>query len=397
MRRAPNFCRPAKPKRKRRYSLNRAMAPVMRGQRTMRLGTHHAPAPAPVVGRGDDRMISRILLIALFCLLAGCARPNHSAPASSAQAAAYREGRLLQMETNRCVKHPSTTDSGAFHCLWLSIKDFSWTVVHCFNGCPALVRAESAPKTNAIAAPPPPTHYYVYEKDGEYGYEASLSQYQINSGAVSSSLFMIRYLGEHEGVFRAENVDGAYTTVLSCSSPCSYITARYYYYNPYLGSQLLKKEVFPAGSTVAAAIMQDAMNGQLRVYGSRRRAAHARWLAAQARLPPYVTTATALIAANNRNQQTLRQLLEGRRVQISGHVARKSSTTSNGLIPEIALGQLVLNFPNSEHVMIAHLHRGQSVTVLCQSMNEWFTGAPVGEKCQLLKQGTQVVSSKPRP
>ena len=94
-------------------------------------------------------MTSRILLIALFGLLAGCAQPDPSAPASSAQAAAYREGRLLQMETNRCTKDDSQAAGPAFRCLWISLKNFGWTVVHCVHGCPALVRAEYAPETVA--------------------------------------------------------------------------------------------------------------------------------------------------------------------------------------------------------------------------------------------------------
>lgn len=55
------------------------------------------------------------------------------------------------METKRCDEHRSTTGSGQFHCLWLSIECFAWSMTHCFNGCPALVSAQSAPATNAGA------------------------------------------------------------------------------------------------------------------------------------------------------------------------------------------------------------------------------------------------------
>lgn len=96
-------------------------------------------------------MARRILLMGLICLLAGCAKPNPSAPASSAQAAAYREGRFLQVETSHCLKHPSPTASGSLRCLWFSVKEFSWTVAHCFNGCPALVRTQPVPKIHASA------------------------------------------------------------------------------------------------------------------------------------------------------------------------------------------------------------------------------------------------------
>ena len=210
--------------------------------------------------------VTSLALALSAALLASCAQPNPSAPASSAQAAAYREGRMLQMKTNRCEKNPPATDGAAFHCLWLSIKNLSWTLLHCPNGCPALVRAKPVPKSHARPAPILPAHYYTYEKNGEYGYEQQLSQKQIDAGIASAPLIMVRYLGQRQGVYRAEILSGATTAILSCSSPCDYITQRDYYYNPYVGSQLINTEVIPAGSTVAAAIMHDAMNGRLIPY-----------------------------------------------------------------------------------------------------------------------------------
>jgi hypothetical protein len=258
------------------------------------------------------------------------------------------------------------------------------------QGSPTTAQTQAS---TAPAAPILPSHNYRYEKDGEYGYESELSQDQIEAGVASAPMLMVRYLGQRRGRYRAEIVSGASTSVLSCSSPCSYITARDYYHNPYSGSELIDKEVIPAGNTVAASIMQDAMNGQLRVYGARRRAAHARWLAAQARRPPYVTTAVAFIAANERSEHTTKRAVEGRRVQVSGIVTQKGIVTSKGVVPQTTLWlsaspNLILNFLNSEHAMIAHVHRGQSVTALCQSM-DWFMGEPEGEKCWLLPRNVQ--------
>ncbi len=131
-------------------------------------------------------------------------------------------------------------------------------------------------RTTLRASPPPPsvpTHYYSYEKDGEYGYETQLSQTQIDRGIASAPLIMVRYMGELRGVYRAqivtgspEIVSGPITVVISCSSPCNYITTHEYYFNSYGGAALIDKEVMPAGTTVSAAILHDAMSGQLKVY-----------------------------------------------------------------------------------------------------------------------------------
>lgn len=135
--------------------------------------------------------------------------------------------------------------------------------------------AQSSTSTDALLAPP--AHNYVYEKDGVYGYEGQLSEDQRNAGEATAPLFMVRYGGEHHGVYRAQSVKGGYTTDFSCSTPCRYITIKIYYYKPIYSAtqfgvfqehenELVDKEVIPARHTVAAAIMQDAMNGQLIPY-----------------------------------------------------------------------------------------------------------------------------------
>jgi hypothetical protein len=212
--------------------------------------------------------------------------------------------------------------------------------------------------TASQTAPAIPAHNYVYKKDGVYGYEVQLSKDQVAAGAASAPLVMVRYLGQSRGAYRAEIMNRAFTTILSCTSPCSYITAREYYYNPYAGSQLIDKKVVPAGTTVAAGIMQDAMNGQLIPYDQRpaaiaaraRQAAYKRERLAKERAeyitqererraakrkaednarerlaiehePPYVTTAAALMFLDSKQATNLMKIVGGRRVQISGRVS----------------------------------------------------------------------------
>ena len=118
----------------------------------------------------------------------------------------------------------------------------------------------------------------MYEKGGEYGYEQQLSQNQIDAGQASASLVIVRYLGnKRRGVYQAEILNGYFTVVLSCPSPCHFITMREYYRDLYgtpfqrnMSTQLIRKEVVPAtNGMLATLIMQDAMNGQLRIYGTR--------------------------------------------------------------------------------------------------------------------------------
>lgn len=281
------------------------------------------------------------------------------------------------------------------------------------QGSPTTAQPQvSAVSSASPAAPTRSAHNYTYEKGSVYGYQPQLSQNQINSGAASAPLVMVRYLGEHHGVYRAEIVDVANTSILSCSSPCGYITERDYYYNPYLGSQLVGKEVIPAGSTLAAAIMQDALNGQLRVYGARRRAAEARrearqraaraaWLSAQARRGPYVTTAVALYAAYSRNHHSTLHVIDGRRVQVRGTVVGMSGAMggspgemvldlrTTGSEPYNNPNSLELEFLPSQYGPIQGVHAGQPVTALCQRVDFPFAGNPTGERCRLLKPGEQ--------
>jgi hypothetical protein len=107
--------------------------------------------------------------------------------------------------------------------------------------------AENTQDNATATVPPPPAHNYVYVKDGEYGYQPEISQDQLNAGQASAALVMVRYLGEHQGVYRVEVVEGgAYGGTLSCASPCSYVTVKEYDYD----GELVDREIAPAGSTI---------------------------------------------------------------------------------------------------------------------------------------------------
>lgn len=300
------------------------------------------------------RMTGRILLIALFCLPIACAKLSPSPPTSA----------------------QSSSGSG------------------------------SSAQTVANALPPS-SHNYVYEKDGEYGYQPQLSQDQINAGDASRPLVMFRYLGKSRGVYRAQSSTGPFTGVLSCSAPCDYITV----VTHYADGEIADRQVMPGDdNSIAAEVMQDAMNGQLRVYGAARRAAQARWeaqrraaraawLAAQAHRGPYVTTAVAIDAAFRRDRNATLHVLDGRLLKVSGIVASKSAS----LVPEgdccdsvelylrdgpDPFNYVRLDFQPSQYGAIQGVHAGQHVTALCKSLDLNFPGA-TPEGCRLLKARAQ--------
>lgn len=124
----------------------------------------------------------------------------------------------------------------------------------------------TANQATTATIPSPPTHNYVYEKDGVYGYRQQLSQDDINAGTASKPLLMIRYLGEKDTVYRVVIDDGSGVEgVLSCKSPCNFITAE-----TVENEQVVGTAVAPAAGTIAGDVMQDAINGYLKVYGIRK-------------------------------------------------------------------------------------------------------------------------------
>lgn len=271
-----------------------------------------------------------------------------------------------------------------------------------YSGPPAPAgTVDTQPVPEAPPAPAAPLHNYVYEQDGQYGYQPQLSPDQINAGAASAPLVMFRYLGESRGVYRAQSQTAPFTGVLSCSAPCDYITVLTYYAD----GEIAARQVMPGNNnSIAAEVMQDAMNGQLIPYDQRpaakaaakaaaaKRAARAAWLAAQARRGPYVTTASALYAAYRHNQRAILHVLDGRPLQVSGIVWAASEDSPGDLELDLRTGSypLNLNFPPSQYGAVHGVRIGQSITALCQELGSGLPPEASGASCQLLdKQSEQ--------
>ncbi|HEY1772524.1 MAG TPA: hypothetical protein VGH91_04960 [Gammaproteobacteria bacterium] len=128
--------------------------------------------------------------------------------------------------------------------------------------------SEATPDNTPAPAAPLPDHNYVYEKNGMYGYQQELSQDDVNSGTAAKPLMMIRYLGVKNGVYRAMLLDESDTpgasNIISCSSPCAYMTLETVY-----GGQVLSKQTVPTSGTMGGGILSDAMNNKLQVYGQK--------------------------------------------------------------------------------------------------------------------------------
>lgn len=131
---------------------------------------------------------------------------------------------------------------------------------------PAPVPAAVAANKVDYAAP---SHNYVLEEDGEYGYEAALSQDDRNAGHAAKGLKMLRYLGQREdGTYTAVMVSGAFRTTLSCKDPCAFIKQSI----TFNGESMGKPETFRAGNNLATAVLDDAVSGELKVYGAKKAA-----------------------------------------------------------------------------------------------------------------------------
>lgn len=127
--------------------------------------------------------------------------------------------------------------------------------------------ATTSPNTNDGATTPTPDHNYVYEKNGIYGYQQQLSQDDINAGTASKPLDMVKYLGQKNGVYRVlliDESDGSASNLLSCSPPCTYMTIETLY-----AGQSMNKQTIPTVGTLGGDILNDAMNGKLKIYGQK--------------------------------------------------------------------------------------------------------------------------------
>lgn len=128
------------------------------------------------------------------------------------------------------------------------------------RGVPA-PQAETAPAAaTEPAMPPRPTHNYVLEENGYYGYQPVLSDTDRQNGIAQKPLAMVRYLGEKNGSYRVEvGREGSYSMVISCKLPCQYIKAQHFNYG-----ELVKTDTLSAEGTMGGDILADAIAGELK-------------------------------------------------------------------------------------------------------------------------------------
>lgn len=132
-----------------------------------------------------------------------------------------------------------------------------------FLGCsekPAQLVVSPTPK-------PQPAHNYAMKDGMQYGYTRALSDVERQAGQVGNQLVMAYYAGERGGKYQAHIMDGVTVQAIECEKPCEYAKIMTYIDNPLLKDQIKVERMKAAPGTIAWLIMDDAMNGRLRVYG----------------------------------------------------------------------------------------------------------------------------------
>lgn len=128
------------------------------------------------------------------------------------------------------------------------------------------VEASSPANGSASAedSAPKQTHLYSVEDNGEYGYEAALTEEDRNKGMVAGQMTMARLL-EHSGDFwRFYLHRGSVGNVITCKEPCEFAKS-FPLVNGYGAGEPQMSRV--AEGTILWSVIQDAKNDQLEVYG----------------------------------------------------------------------------------------------------------------------------------
>jgi len=134
-------------------------------------------------------------------------------------------------------------------------------------GSSAPVVEASSPVNGSASAEdsaPKKTHLYSVEDNGEYGYEAALTEEDRNKGMVAGQMTMARLL-EHSGDFwRFYLHRGSVGNVITCKEPCEFAKS-FPLVNGYGAGEPQMSRV--AEGTILWSVIQDAKNDQLEVYG----------------------------------------------------------------------------------------------------------------------------------
>ena len=115
--------------------------------------------------------------------------------------------------------------------------------------------------------PPIPTHNYVIEEDGLYGYQPVVSDADRTNGVAQKPLVMVKYLGQRNGTYRAEvQIQPGMMTIVSCKDPCEYFKVTPYAYGESGDPQTMKAE-----GTLGGGILEDAIAGELKPFKAGKR------------------------------------------------------------------------------------------------------------------------------
>ncbi|MGK8887558.1 hypothetical protein [Burkholderia gladioli] len=123
------------------------------------------------------------------------------------------------------------------------------------------IGSEAAPTKQD--APVTPSHQYVLEQDGEYGYQPAISEEDARQGVATKALVMVRYRGKKDGAYVVEvNNDTGATLRVQCKNPCEYVRTQ-----AIVDGQVIHTETLAnAPDSVIYAVLEDARNGQLKPY-----------------------------------------------------------------------------------------------------------------------------------
>lgn len=104
------------------------------------------------------------------------------------------------------------------------------------------------------------------EQDGTYGYEPALSEDDIRNGRAVKPLVMMRYVGMRDAnyvILILDQNNKNVATRVTCRAPCNFATTELT-----AGEAVLKTETIRVTpNSLAGAMLEDVMSGQLKPYG----------------------------------------------------------------------------------------------------------------------------------
>ncbi|MCQ9375179.1 hypothetical protein NMQ14_13045 [Methyloversatilis sp. XJ19-13] len=129
-------------------------------------------------------------------------------------------------------------------------------------------QTSAAPAPTAAVSVKPPTPNYVMKDGMKYGYPAAISEDARRAGQVAEQLIMAMYAGERDGRLQAHIIDGISVTALECERPCEYLKVMSYVDIDGIPPQVKVEHIAAAPGSIGRLIMDDAVNGFLRQYGT---------------------------------------------------------------------------------------------------------------------------------